>query len=116
MRRSFVVASCLLLAGCGGLGQATVAESDISLMEQTLQLALEIDTDGRGRAWVNPETGHRGTITPVATYLSEPGVFCRDYEDTQVIGDRQTIYESRACRVSTGRWIWIDDVAPPRRS
>lgn len=112
MKRTWLVAGCLVLAGCGGVkGDLGIAKSDADLMRRTLQLTLEVDVDGYTRGWQNRTTGNRGFITPTATYVSEPGVFCRDYRDMQIIKGVQRVYESRACRAGVGRWVWVEDIA-----
>ena len=117
MKLSIVLAACLILAACAnlGAGRAVVAESDINMMERTLQLALNFNPDGQVRSWQNAATGHGGSIVPIASYVTEQGVFCRDYSDIQTVGDQETVYVSRACRADGGSWVWVDDVPAPFR-
>ena len=112
-----VLAACLMLAACTnvGGGRSLVAESDINMMERTLQLALDVHPDGEGRTWRNSVTGHSGSIVPIASYITEHGVFCRDYRDTQMVGGRETVYISRACRADDSSWVWVEDIAAPRQ-
>ncbi len=115
MKRILILAGCTLLAGCAGLAN-NIAESDIDAMERTFQLALEVDVDGATRAWHNDQTGSSGSITPLATYIGESGLFCRDYRDLQMIRGTQRIFESRACRAAAGGWVYVEDIATARRS
>ncbi len=117
MKYRTVVAACLMLAACTnvGAGRGPVAESDVDLMERTLQLALDTNPDGQDRWWHNVMTGHYGSIVPIATYVTEHGVFCRDYRDIQTIGGRETVYVSRACRADDSSWVWVEDIAAPQQ-
>ena len=117
MKRVMMAVGCAVLAGCSSVEVGgPVAKSDAELVHRTLQLALEVDVDGNTRGWQNRVTGNRGFITPTATFVSGPGVFCREYRDLQIVDGVQWTYESRACRAGVGRWIWVEDIGPPRRS
>lgn len=118
MKYGTVLAACLILAACTnvGDGRSLVAESDVNMMERTLQLALDIDPDGQGRSWQNAMTGHSGSIVPIASYITEQGVFCRDYRDIQTIGGQEMVYVSRACRTDGSSWVWVEDIAEPQQS
>ena len=118
MKYGTFLGACLMLAACTnvGGGRGLVADSDITMMESTLQLALDGNPDGQDRWWHNAMTGHYGSIAPIASYVTEHGVFCRDYRDTQTVGGRETVYTSRACRTDDSSWIWVEDIAAPRQS
>lgn len=113
MKRAMQFAGCLLVAGCAGFG-GQIADSDVDMMGRTLQFALEIDDDDVTRTWRNEQTGNSGAITPLFTYVGESGLFCRDYRDLQVIGGVARTFESRACRIEVGRWVYIEDIAGTR--
>ena len=106
-----------LLAGC----QATVArvknafqpelhpdltETDARLAARTLQTALEGQPDAEAVAWRSPTSGWSGAFTPLRTFQTEAGTFCREFqEDLAAPADRSARYRLTACR--TGRGVWI---------
>lgn len=67
--------------------------------------ALEYEPSGRTRNWVNPDTGHSGSVTPRRTYESEAGAYCREYETTVTIDGRTETAYGTACREPDGRWV-----------
>jgi len=78
---------------------------DRSLVERIVNQALETQISGTPVEWRNPDSGSRGTVTPVRTYRSESGKWCREYTLTTVADDgsarrRRAI----ACREADGKW------------
>jgi surface antigen len=103
----------LQLVACAGLSPGDpvlyqgLAESDVNLASQLVQATLESTPDGATRRWTNPQTGNRGEITPLRTYASEDGHFCRDYrEELAIAGDSGRFYHT-ACRDDSARWVWL---------
>jgi surface antigen len=72
-----------------------------------MQTALERAPDGATREWVNQETGHRGSITPTRTYLSDAGYFCRAYREELVVGAERGSFYHTACRDEDAHWVWL---------
>ena len=59
--------------------------------------------------WENPETGHRGSITPVREGHTESGDYCRQYQQTIVVdGQAETAY-GIACRQADGSWVLVNN-------
>jgi surface antigen len=114
LRRTFSIASVALpLAACAGLAAGDpalyrgLAESDVALAAQIMQETLESAPDGATRSWTNRQTGNRGEITPLRTYVSEDGHFCREYrEELAVAGDTGRYYHI-ACRGDAAGWAWL---------
>jgi surface antigen len=101
------------LVGCAGASalkplHADLTESDITLAATTREAALEHARHGETRTWLNPETGHSGAVMPQRTYLSEAGLYCRDYQETLTVHGQSATYLSTACRETEGMWHWID--------
>jgi surface antigen len=69
------------------------------------QETLEYEPVGRTGAWVNPDSGHSGTVTPRRTFESRRGETCRDYETTVTIDGRTESATGTACRQRDGRWM-----------
>jgi surface antigen len=54
--------------------------------------------------WENPQTGARGTVTPIATAYSQGGETCRDFLASYVKGSDQSWLQGEACKHTTGVW------------
>jgi surface antigen len=113
MRIFLPLAVALTLGACAGVTGSdpklyqALLDSDVQFASRTMQSALERAPDGATRSWVNELTGHRGSLTPTRTYVSESGYFCRDYREELAIGtERGTFYQS-ACRDENARWVWL---------
>lgn len=96
------------LAGCAS-GPPPVRErlsdGDVAMMQATIRSALETAQTGAGVNWQNPQTGHRGTVTPVRTVEKDGEAPCRDYQITATAGDDTEIGYDRACRNAAGAWV-----------
>ncbi len=73
-------------------------------MQRTAQYALENNPTNRSSSWRNPDTGHYGDVTPVKTYRSREGRYCREYTQTVSIGGEPQEAYGRACRQPDGSW------------
>ena len=70
----------------------------------TTQHALETQKVGETSSWTNPDSGHKGEVTPTRTYESLDGVPCREFTQTiYVEGDYEQV-DGKACRNSEGSW------------
>ena len=66
--------------------------------------------------WENPETGARGSVTPLAqAYASDDGRTCRDFLASYVNGRTESWLQGAACKAGHGRWE-IHTLKPWRRS
>jgi len=75
------------------------------LARNTVQEALETARSRTSLSWVYAEDGSKGEITPLRTYRSTTGYFCREYvEIVQVAGDTGTSRQRTACRDDDGLW------------
>ena len=78
---------------------------DQYMASNTAQQTLETQPSGTPVAWNNPDSGNRGTITPVRTYQQNNGQYCREYQQTVTVGgDTQDAYGT-ACRQADGTWL-----------
>jgi surface antigen len=78
--------------------------ADRLAMRRNAQQALETTRSHQTSTWVNPDTGNSGTFTPVRTYRSEAGRYCREYEQTVTVAGRQQQAYGTACRQPDGTW------------
>ncbi len=87
----------------GEIGRSLDA-NDRRMMEENAQYALEHDRTDQPSEWRNPDTGHYGTITPKRTYRVASGQYCREYQQTVVIGGQEQQAYGHACRQPDGSW------------
>src|SRR5919106_3503841 len=66
--------------------------------------ALESIPSGQSVAWRNPDSGHTGVVTPVRTYQTSTGQYCREYTQTITIGGEKHQSYGTACRQPDGSW------------
>ena len=92
----------------GGLIGAEIGRSldraDRAYLEQTTQGALETNPSGTSSSWSNPDSGNSGHVTPQRTYQSASGQYCREYQQTVVVGGRKESAYGTACRQPDGTW------------
>jgi surface antigen len=82
------------------IGQ-TMDDSDRMLAAQS----LNDSRTGEPTTWVNPDTGHRYTVTPTRTY-EESGGPCREFTLDATVGGQtdQNVYGT-ACLQADGSWL-----------
>jgi surface antigen len=86
-----------------GVGQS-LDRADQLMMERNAQYALENTHTNTTTTWRNPDSGNYGAITPVETYQTAGGQYCREYTQTVVVaGEKQQAYGT-ACRQPDGTW------------
>lgn len=89
------------------VGQETgrsLDRADQLAMQHNAQYALEHTRTNQATGWRNPDTGNYGSVTPVETYQSSSGQYCREYLQTVVIDGRQQQAYGTACRQPDGSW------------
>lgn len=59
---------------------------------------------GQTIAWNNPDSGNRGTITPVRDGYAQSGSYCREYRTTVTIDGRREEALGTACQQPDGTW------------
>lgn len=59
---------------------------------------------GETVTWNNPESGNYGTYTPVRDGYSSSGRYCREYQQTIVVGGREESAYGTACQQPNGDW------------
>ncbi len=79
--------------------------ADRAIMAQSTQRTLEATPTGQTTTWNNPDTGVQGTVTPTRTY-QEPKTqeYCREYQQTVMIGGQEETAYGTACRQPDGSW------------
>jgi surface antigen len=81
-----------------------LSEGDQERLTRTTQDTLENNRTGQSSTWENPDTGHRGTVTPTETYQTEQGRYCREFQQTIYVGGEPEQAYGTACRQPDGSW------------
>jgi surface antigen len=94
----------LLGAMVGGEVGRTLDDVDRQMMAQTTEQALNESPKGTETTWENPDNGHAGTFIPLNTTQPEPGIYCREFQQTVTIGGEVQEAFGQACRQPDGTW------------
>ena len=99
-----VALGTLVGAGLGNSVGQSLDRADQLYMARTSETAFEQVSTGQTSTWVNPDSGHSGTVTPTRTYQAQGGQYCREFQQTVTVGgDTQEAYGT-ACRQEDGSW------------
>jgi surface antigen len=95
------------VTGSLGLAQASgplPTESDLAFARNAASDVLTKGTKDSSQPWENPETGARGSVTPLAEAYSSDGRTCRDFLASYVNGRSENWLQGAACQSERGRW------------
>jgi surface antigen len=59
---------------------------------------------GETITWSNPDSGNRGSVTPTREGTSSSGAYCREFQQTVIIGGKEEQAYGVACRQPDGAW------------
>lgn len=59
---------------------------------------------GQTITWNNPQSGNYGTVTPTREGTSSTGAYCREFQQTIVVGGKSQQGYGTACRQPDGTW------------
>lgn len=79
-------------------------ESDLAFARNAASDVLTKGDKDSSQPWENPETGARGSVTPLAKAYNEDGRACRDFLASYVNGSNQSWLQGAACQAGNGRW------------
>jgi len=106
----------------GSIGPILRSHDDTNLTDADLALARNAASDvlTRGQKdvsqpWENPETGARGSVTPLASTYTNEGRTCRDFLASYVRGVNEGWLQGEACQQGKGPWE-IRSMKPWKRS
>ena len=103
-RLAATAAGALLGALAGSSVGQSLDRADQMYASRSTQTALERAPVGTATTWTNPDSGHSGTVTPVRTYQTAGGQYCREYQQSVTVnGQSQSAYGT-ACRQPDGSW------------
>jgi surface antigen len=103
-----VAVGTLLGAFLGSEVGKSLDRADRQAMERTTQSSLETAPSGTATSWRNPDSGNYGTVTPQPAYQTSGGEYCREYQQTIVVGGETQSAYGTACRQPDGTWRIIN--------
>lgn len=99
------IAAGTILGGLVGAGAGyALDQRSQQLQSQTVARTLESASSGTTSTWVNPDNGNRGTFTPTRTFQAQGGEYCREFQQSIVVGGRTEQGSGTACRQPDGSW------------
>ena len=91
-------------------------DSDLAFTRNAASDVLTKGSKDASQPWENPQTGARGSVTPLAqAYSGEDGRTCRDFLASYVNGASESWLQGAACKTGQGRWE-IHSLKPWRKS
>jgi len=101
----------------GSIAAAMPPESDLVFARAAASEVLGRGGKDASTAWENPQSGARGTVTPIASaYNSQDGRMCRDFLASYVHGGSESWLQGEACRSGrAGKWE-VRKLTPWKRS
>ena len=103
-RLAATAAGTLLGAFLGSEVGRSLDRAEAVHASQAQYQALEYTPSGYSTSWRNPDTGHHGSVTPIETYQSFDGGYCREFQHDAQIGGRTRSVYGTACRTPDGQW------------
>jgi len=79
-------------------------ESDLAFARNAASDVLTKGDRDSSQPWENPETGARGSVTPLAQAYASDGHTCRDFLASYVNGAAENWLQGAACKSDHGRW------------
>ena len=79
-------------------------ENDLAYARAAASEALGHDGKTTSVPWENPQTGARGTVTPLATAYTQDGFVCRDFLASYVHQGAEAWLQGEGCRIHEGKW------------
>jgi len=98
-----------------GTSEKHPTDSDLAFARNAASDVLTKGDKDASQPWTNPETGARGSVTPLAEVYAEEGRTCRDFLASYVNGKSESWLQGAACRSKHGRWE-VRSWTPWRRS
>jgi hypothetical protein len=95
--------------------EAMPTEGDLAFARNAASDVLTRGDKDSSQPWENPETGARGSVTPLAQAYSSEGRTCRDFLASYVNGHSESWLQGAACQTSHGQWE-IHTLKPWRQS
>ena len=91
----------------GSLGQGAEkppTETDLAFARNAASDVLTKGGKDFSQSWENPQTGARGSVTPIAAAYTSEGRTCRDFLASYVNGRSEAWMQGGACKSDHGQW------------
>jgi hypothetical protein len=85
-------------------GAALPPDGDLAFARAAAQEVLNRGEADASLPWENPQTGARGTVTPIASAYNQDGSTCRDFLASYVREGAESWLQGEACRGQQGKW------------
>lgn len=79
-------------------------DSDLAFARNAASDVLTKGGKDFSQPWENPETGARGSVTPIAAAYTSDGRTCRDFLASYVNGRSESWLQGGACKADHGQW------------
>ena len=107
-RTAATIGGALLGGILGNSIGKSLDNADLAAYNATSQKALETAQPGQSLPWRNNQSGNYGTITPSNYYQDQSGAYCREYNQTIVVGGQKQDGYGKACRQPDGSWKIVE--------
>ena len=94
----------LLGAIIGGETGKSLDRADELALAQARHDALENGESGSTTTWQNPDSGNSGEIVPQPAYQQVDGTYCREFQQTIIVGAEMVSAYGIACRQPDVSW------------
>jgi surface antigen len=88
----------------GAAAMAEASETDLVFARLAIVEVLTRGSNDTSAPWENPNSGARGTVTPIASVYVRDGSTCRDFLASYVREGSEAWLQGEACRAQKGRW------------
>ena len=99
-----IIAGVLLGGLLGGALGNALDNVDREYAQKNAYFGLENTPSGTTSEWVNPDSGHSGSFTPVRTWKDAEGDYCREFQQSISVGGKTERAYGTACRQPDGTW------------
>lgn len=79
-------------------------ETDLVFARMAIVDVLKRGSKDTAAPWENPNSGARGTVTPIASTYVRDGATCRDFLASYLRNGSETWLQGEACREKKGKW------------
>lgn len=107
-RTAATIGGALIGGMIGNSIGSSLDNADKAAYNSTAQRAMETAPAGQALPWSNPKTGNSGTFVPAAPYQTSNGQYCREYNQTIVVGGQKQSGHGTACREPDGSWKIVE--------
>jgi surface antigen len=96
-------------------GDRNLDDADLAIARAAAAEVLSRGGKDTSIPWENPDTGARGTVTPIASAYNQDGLVCHNFLASYVRAGAESWLQGEACRLREGRWE-VRSLKPWRRS